>query len=80
VPVYSLGPSTVRYYMKQISNGAVLVLGSGGVRVNMYASWARDRGIDPRTFLLSFALSRPQKIVFLSIFSRRTSILYHHSA
>ena len=66
--------------MKQISNGAVLVLGPGGVRVNMSASWARDRGIDPRTFLLSFVLSHPQKIVFRSISGRRTSILHHNSA
>ena len=47
--------------MKQISNGDVLVLGPGGVRVNMSASWARDRGIDPRTLLLSFERkARPQ--------------------
>jgi hypothetical protein len=47
--------------MKQISNWAVLVLGPSGVRVNIFASCARDRGVDPRTLLLSFERkARPQ--------------------
>ena len=58
---YPLYLSPVRYYIKQISNGVVLVLSPGGVGVNMSASCARDRGIDPRTFLLPFERkARPQ--------------------
>jgi hypothetical protein len=71
--------------MEQISRGFVCRYGPRGVMVNLFAIHAEDRGFEPSRAVFCLlkgrrALSHPQKIGFLSISLRRSSILHHRSA